>query len=67
MENECRNNCMDWFFCLSPQQLTLLATFVALTLAEGLDTCDTGVLGNFIMSVGQLLISYAAQEECLKL
>lgn len=53
------------FFSLSPCELTLLATAVSLILAEGIDGCQRAVLGNFLQSVAQNILTFDAQSNCL--
>lgn len=64
MDNN-KTNCNNGFFSLSPCELTLLATAVSLILAEGIDGCQREVLGNFLQSVGQNILTFDAQESCL--
>ncbi len=66
MDNNSKNACNNGFFSLSPCELTLLATAVALFLAEGITGCQRDVLGNFLQSVGQNILTFDAQESCLK-
>jgi len=66
MSKDCNSGCDSWLFSLSPCELTLLATAVALVLSEGIDGCQRAVLGNFILSVGQNIVTFDAQESCLK-
>jgi hypothetical protein len=65
VDNNAKNACNNGFFSLSPCELTLLATAVSLILSEGIDGCQRGVLGNFLMSVGQNVITFDAQASCL--
>jgi hypothetical protein len=62
---ECNDSSNFCFFSLSPCELTLLATAVSLILAEGTDGCQREVLGNFILSVGQNIVTFASQDNCL--
>ena len=50
---------------LSACELTLLPTAISLILSEGIDGCERAVLGNLLMSVGQNIITFDAQESCL--
>ena len=65
MDNDCNNNNGCGFFSLSPCELTLLATAVSLILSEGISGCQREVLGNFLMSVGQNIATFASQDNCL--
>lgn len=57
--------CNISFFSLSPCEITLLATAVGLVLAEGFDDCQRAVLGNFIQAVGQNIVTFDTQANCL--
>lgn len=63
--NNSKGCCDNWFFSLSPCELTLLSTAVSLIVAENLSGCQLEVLGNFIMSVGQNITTFASQDNCL--
>jgi len=65
LNKDCNSSC-GWFFSLSPCELTLLATAVGLVLSEGTDDCQREVLGNFIQAVGQNIVTFSAQANCLK-
>ena len=62
---DCKDSCDNWFFSLSPCELTLLATAVSLVLSEGTDGCQREVLGNFFLSVGQNIVTFSSQDNCL--
>ncbi len=64
-DNDCNSSCNSWFFSLSPCELTLLATAVSLILSEGIDGCQRAVLGNFLLSVGQNIVTFDTQASCL--
>lgn len=53
------------FFELSTDELTFLASLVALLLSRGLNADQINVLGNFIIAVGSLMTTIAAQEAAL--
>lgn len=53
------------FFELSSDELTILASLVALGLSKGLNVEQINILGNFIVAVGSLMTTIAAQEEAL--
>lgn len=50
------------FFELSRDELTLLASLVALALSKRLDVDQINILGNFLAAVGTLMATIAAQE-----
>ena len=50
------------FYRMSDKDIILLSAAVALILADGLDSDELNILGNFIQCVGQDLVSAAAQK-----
>lgn len=50
-------------FC--PNDLLILANVIAIALSEGRDADELNVLGNFIVSIGSLMLTAAAQMELL--
>lgn len=54
------------FFSMSPEQFTALATLLGFLLAEELNLDEQNSLGNFFMSIGQTLATYAAQASLLQ-
>lgn len=56
---------MSEFSCFSSKDLTLIATIIAIQLAEGRDANDINILGNLVSAVGSLLSVIAAQEQTL--
>lgn len=57
---------MDFINCLTPNELSVLASAIAIELAEGESADEINVLGNFIVAVGSLLLTIAAQEQNLQ-
>jgi hypothetical protein len=57
---------MDFINSISPTELSILANVVALALAEDKTTDEINVLGNFIVGVGGLLLTIAAQQQSLQ-
>ena len=53
------------FFELSTDELTFLASLIALILSRGLNADQINILGNFIVAVGSLMTTIAAQEAAL--
>ncbi|WP_313128352.1 hypothetical protein [Anaerocolumna sp.] len=51
---------------LPPKQFALLSTIFGLLLLDDLDTDQKNALGNFIVSVGQTILTAAAQEQSLQ-
>lgn len=56
---------MGFFGDLSPEQLTLLSTAVAIALSDGLSPGETNDLGNFLSAVGQSLQLMSAHQQLL--
>ncbi len=65
MDKNNSGSCKNGLFSLSPCELTLLATAVALILSEGISGCERNVLGNFLTSVAQNILTFDAQDSCL--
>lgn len=59
------NNCLCCLLDLSPEELTILATIISLIISEGFEGCQREVIGNFILSIGQQIVSFSAQDNCL--
>jgi hypothetical protein len=55
--NDCSN--------LTPQQLLVVANIIALALSEGRSSTQLNILGNFIVAVGSLILTFAAQVDCI--
>ena len=51
---------------VDPNILALLSSLIAIDLAQGLDLEEQNVAGNFIIDVGQILLTMAAAEEAQK-
>jgi hypothetical protein len=60
-----KDKCSCSFFNMCPEELTLLATAVSLIIAEGLEGCQQEVIGNFLLSIGQQIVTFSAQSNCL--
>lgn len=54
-----------WVLSLPPSQLTLAATLLGLLLSDGLSLGQQNSLGNFIVAVGQSILTSAAQGQLL--
>ncbi|WP_041710728.1 hypothetical protein [Clostridium pasteurianum] len=57
---------MALFDSLSPKELVILESLVALTLTEGKSSTDNNVLGNFLTAVSGIILSIAAQQQNLE-
>lgn len=51
---------------IDPDELAILATAVAVALSKRLTLDQTNIYGNFIVAVGSIMLTMAAQEEALK-
>lgn len=51
---------------LHPQNFALLSTLLGLSLLDNLNINQKNALGNFIVSIGQTLLTAAAQEQSLQ-
>ena len=52
---------MNKFFDMSDKDMILLSAAIAVVLVEGLNTNEQNTLGNFLMCVGQDIVSAASQ------
>lgn len=57
---------MTGLFSLPPKQFSLLASLIGLLLIDGLDLGEQNSLGNFLVGVGQAILTAAAQEQALQ-
>lgn len=60
---EKNNHC---FFSLSPIQFSLLSTLIGILLINNLNLDEQNSLGNFIVNVGQAMLTAAAQGALLE-
>jgi hypothetical protein len=51
---------------LHPKNFALLSTILGLSLLDGLNVNQKNALGNFIVNVGQTLLTVAAQDQSLQ-
>lgn len=54
---------MSSFYNLTPEELSILATTIALELSQQKSADDLNVLGNFIVALGSLILTMAAQQQ----
>ncbi len=64
MSKDCKTGCKDGLFSLTPCELTALATAISIFLSEEVDGCQRAALGNFVLSIGQNILTFDAQESC---
>lgn len=57
---------MEFINSMTPKELSILANAIAIELAECRSADEINVLGNFIVAVGSLLLTIAAQEQNLQ-
>lgn len=50
---------------LSPDELSLLASIIAISLSKGRTSDELNVLGNFVSALGSLISTIAAQKESI--
>ena len=48
---------------IEPDQLALLASLFAIAIADGLTPDETNAFGNFIVAMGSIMLTIAAQQE----
>jgi hypothetical protein len=54
------------FFSLPPKQVSLLSSVIGILLIDNLDLNQQNSLGNFIVSIGQAILTAAAQGQSLQ-
>jgi len=69
--NSCNNNgyaspLKESFFSIPPRQYALLSTLLGILLIGNLDLNQQNSLGNFIVNVGQAILTAAAQGQALQ-
>ena len=62
-KNTCMNSCL---LSLPSKQFAVLATVSGLLLQDNLSIDQQNALGNFFLSVGQTMLTAAAQEQALQ-
>lgn len=62
-DNNCTNSLAACFFSLPPKQFALLSSLVGILLIDNLDLNQQNSLGNFIVNVGQSILTAAAQGQ----
>jgi hypothetical protein len=64
--SNCDNSILTGIFTLPPAQFTLLATVIGFLFMDGLDLGQQNSLGNFLVTVGQTILTSAAQGQLIK-
>jgi hypothetical protein len=57
---------MAGFESKSPEELTILSLLLAFSVSENNDADELNVLGNWIVAVGSLILTWAAQKQYLE-
>lgn len=57
---------MAGFFSQSPEQISILAAVLGIVISENLNLEEQNSLGNFIESVGQIILTFNAQQQLLE-
>jgi len=65
-ESNCVNPFVECFFSLSPKQFSLLSSLLGILLIDNLDLNQQNSLGNFIVNIGQAILTAAAQGQILQ-
>ena len=65
-DSNCDNPLTKCFFSLPPKQFSLLSSLLGLLLIDNLDLNQQNSLGNFIVNVGQAILTSAAQGQMLQ-
>mgnify|MGYP001394886880 FL=1 len=65
-ENNCVNPFVECLFSLSPRQFSLLSSLLGIFLIDNLDLDQQNSLGNFIVNIGQAILTAAAQGQTLQ-
>ena len=56
----------SWFFSLPPKQFALLSSLIGILLTDNLNPDQQNALGNFIVNIGQVILTSAAQGQLLQ-
>ncbi|HEX9059558.1 MAG TPA: hypothetical protein VF941_05225, partial [Clostridia bacterium] len=68
--NKCLGNVgnplMSCFFSLPPKQFSLLSSVLGILMIDNLTPTQQNSLGNFIVGIGQMILTSAAQSEMVK-
>lgn len=65
-ENSCVNPLAESFFSLQPKQFSILSSLLGILLIDNLDLNQQNSLGNFIVNIGQAILTAAAQGQYLQ-
>lgn len=65
-DSNCVNTLSEAFFSLHPKQFTLISSLLGILLIDNLDLDQQNSLGNFIVNIGQAILTSAAQGQTLQ-
>ncbi len=65
-DNNNENTLASYFFSLPPKQFSLLSSLIGILLIDNLDANKQNSLGNFLINVGQAILTSAAQEQLIE-
>jgi len=65
-ESNCVNHFAECLFSLSPWQFSLLSSLIGILLIDNLDLDQQNSLGNFVVNIGQAILTAAAQGQVLQ-
>ncbi len=65
-DSNCTNPLAACFFSLPPKQFSLLSSLLGILLVDNLDLDQQNSLGNFIVNIGQAILTAAAQGQSLQ-
>lgn len=65
-ENAASNKLAACLFSLPPNQFSLLSSILGILLIDDLDISQQNSIGNFIVGIGQTILTAAAQGQLLK-
>jgi len=65
-DNNIENTLISCFFSLPPKQFSLLSSLIGIFLIDNLDTNQQNSLGNFLVNVGQAILTAAAQGQSMQ-
>lgn len=54
------------FILLPPDDFILIATFLGLMISRNLSIDEQNALGNFLLTIGQTIVTFAGQKEFLE-
>ncbi|WP_312693212.1 hypothetical protein [Caproiciproducens sp.] len=56
----------DSLKCFDPGELIIIGTLLTFLISDDMDAGDLNVLGNFIVAIGGLILTWAAQKQLLE-